>query len=323
MTRTYKATGINLKAMPFGETDRLLTILTPEYGLLRVVAPGARKHNSRLGGRSGLFVVNQLLLAKGKSLDKITQAESLASYPGLSRNLSKLTAGQYLAELTLQQALSQHPQADLYYLFTEHLNRIEAVEVSQVLPRLAHGVFQLLALAGVAPQVQQCCVSGRLLEPQFQQPDLQVGFSIEAGGTVSLQAAAQLGYPTVPGGADRGVSLISSPRVCSPPGPYSVDGAPSSQVQASVPAIISPGAAHRPQKRRRVAQELFPVSPIALDLMQQLAQETLPQLSRAQQYSESELQLAWRQIEQMLRQYAQFHFGQPIRSATLIDSYLA
>ncbi|UWU45655.1 Recombination protein O N terminal [Limnospira platensis C1] len=50
MSRTYKATGIILKAIPLGESDRLLTILTPEFGLMRVVAPGARKSRSRLGG---------------------------------------------------------------------------------------------------------------------------------------------------------------------------------------------------------------------------------------------------------------------------------
>ena len=33
MSRTYKATGINLKSMPLGEADRLLTILTREQGL--------------------------------------------------------------------------------------------------------------------------------------------------------------------------------------------------------------------------------------------------------------------------------------------------
>ena len=69
MSRTYKVTGINLKGMPLGEADRLLTILTQELGLIRVVAPGARKQNSKLGGRSGLFVVNELLIAKGRSLD--------------------------------------------------------------------------------------------------------------------------------------------------------------------------------------------------------------------------------------------------------------
>ena len=65
MSRTYKATGINLKAAPMGETDRLMTILTKEYGLLRAIAPGARKLKSRVGGRCGLFVVNELMLSKG------------------------------------------------------------------------------------------------------------------------------------------------------------------------------------------------------------------------------------------------------------------
>ena len=76
MSRTYKATGINLKAMPMGEADRLVTVLTKEQGVIRAIAPSARKHKSRLGGRSGLFVVNELLLTRGKSLDKILQAET-------------------------------------------------------------------------------------------------------------------------------------------------------------------------------------------------------------------------------------------------------
>ncbi|MGB3205538.1 MAG: DNA repair protein RecO, partial [Crinalium sp.] len=125
MSRTYKVTGINLKGMPLGEADRLLTILTKELGLIRVVAPGARKHNSKLGGRSGLFVVNELLIAKGRSLDKITQAETVESYPGLSKDLGKLAASQYLAEIVVSQALSEQPQAELYAVLNEHLRRIE------------------------------------------------------------------------------------------------------------------------------------------------------------------------------------------------------
>ena len=63
--RTYRATGINLKAIPLGEADRIVTILTPERGLVRAVAAGARKQKSQLGGRTELFVVNELVLAEG------------------------------------------------------------------------------------------------------------------------------------------------------------------------------------------------------------------------------------------------------------------
>ena len=168
MSRTYKATGINLKAVPMGETDRLMTILTKEYGLLRAIAPGARKHKSRLGGRSGLFVVNELMLSKGKSLDKMIQAQTQQSFPGLSQELARLTAGQYLAELVLCEA-SEQPQEALFELLVTHLERLENAPSRAVLACLAHGTFHILALAGVAPELHYCCLSREPIKPQLGQ----------------------------------------------------------------------------------------------------------------------------------------------------------
>jgi DNA repair protein RecO (recombination protein O) len=114
MSATYKATGINLKTIPIGENDRLVTILTSEYGLIKAIVPGARKSNSSLGGRAALFVVNNLLIVKGRSIDKMTQAETVLTYKKSLGDLGKLAASQYLAEIVLAQALSDHPQAELY-----------------------------------------------------------------------------------------------------------------------------------------------------------------------------------------------------------------
>ena len=192
MGKTYKATGINLKGKPLGEYDRLLTILTPEYGLIRATAPGARKHRSFLSGKSELFVVNQLLISKGRSLDKIIQVETIESYPGLSKNLGKLAAGQYLAELVLHQALSEQPQKEIFYLLREHLSRLESLSAEDLklpnllLAYLAHGIYHLLALDGIAPQVQMCCATGRALKPNLRDPQWRIWFSIDSGGTVAF-----------------------------------------------------------------------------------------------------------------------------------------
>ena len=186
MSGTYKTIGINLKSTPLGESDRLLTVLSEEHGLLRVVAPGSRKQNSSLSGRSSLFVVNQLLIAKGRNLDKIIQAESLESYPGLSQDLRKLTVSQYLAELTLCQALSDQPQVELFCLLREHLDRLEQHSASAALACLTHATFHLLALAGLAPQVQTCCISQQPIEPVVDDLNWRVGFSVIAGGVVRL-----------------------------------------------------------------------------------------------------------------------------------------
>ncbi|MER3433030.1 MAG: DNA repair protein RecO [Leptolyngbya sp. ERB_1_1] len=289
MSRTYKAIGINLKAMPLGEADRIVTILTKEFGLLRAVAMGARKQNSKLGGRSGLFVVNELLMAKGRSLDKITQAETLESYPGLARNLKKLTAGQYLAELALQQALSEQPQEELFYLLNEHLGRIEQSTDAEVLPRLIHAVFQLLVVAGIAPQVHQCSITGAVIEPDFSNEDSQAGFSSTIGGVVKLEELDRLVEEQSP-----------SYRVHSPVGEYRVTNSKS---------VTAP-------PRKSSAALNVPLHAPELAALQHLPQAEPPP---PDQHPLS----VWLTLEKLLRQYAQYHFDQPIRSAALIESCFA
>ncbi|MEH1984074.1 DNA repair protein RecO [Nostoc sp.] len=293
MSRTYKATGINLKTQALGESDKIVTILTREFGLIRAVAPGSRKHNSSLGGRSGMFVVNELLIAKGRSLDKITQAQTLKTYPGLAKDLGKLAASQYLAEIVLCEALSEQPQEELYDLFNEHLHRLEAVSSanpSGVLAHLAHGVFHLLALAGLTPQVQICCLSQRSLKPDFTDPNWQVGFSIPAGGTVSLEARERL--------RKEGQREINNQF----PMPNAPCPMPHTQTvvvhRQEIPVISS----------RLGAMELA--------LLQHLSQPEIMQIDGARDHN-------WLSVEQILRQYAQYQLGRPIRSATLMDSYFA
>jgi DNA repair protein RecO (recombination protein O) len=193
MSKTYQATGIILKGMPLGEADRLLTILSPEYGLIRAVAPGARKYKSTLRGRSELFVVNQWSIVKGRSLDKITQAETLETYSRLSRDLGRLAASQYLAELVLCLALSDQPQKELYELLSEHLRRIEQCSDDRnLLAYLSQAVFHLLAIAGIAPEVQRCCLTQKAIAPNFSDSHWRVGFSFEGGGLVNLSVRESL-----------------------------------------------------------------------------------------------------------------------------------
>jgi DNA repair protein RecO (recombination protein O) len=282
MSRTYKTIGINLKSMPLGERDRLLTVLTREYGLVRAVAPGSRQHKSQLAGRSTLFAINELSMSKGKTLDRITQAETIASYPGLSRNLGTLTASQYFAELVLAQALSEQPQAELFDLLVEHLSRLDRLSATvvpaDVLARLNHGIFHLLTSAGLEPQVRECCLTQRAIVPDIANPNWRVGFKIDAGGIIALMEESQPHVAKETGGN------------------YRIDRSP------SLPLIY--------------------LNATELTLLQQLALPELPLLPESLERSPTIVR-SWVTIERILRQYAQYHFGRAIRSATLMDSYLA
>ncbi len=301
MGRVYKATGINLKSMPLGESDRLLSILTHEYGLIRAVAVGARKPRSKLGGRSSLFVVNELLLIQGRSLDKVSQAETITSFAGLSQNLAKLTASQYLAELALYQALSNQSQADLMTLLCQQLTQLEQARDNEVLPYLTWGILQLLEIAGVLPHVQSCCLTQQPLVPTEIDPSWQVGFSPSAGGTILLSAQPQK------------LGLIRR----SPPDQFRTAEISQTRYQT------------RPRNGEQSPQ-ILRLNAVELDLLQTLAQSLLgksvdastPFLSfvplppRVPEYSLS----VWMAIERVLRHYAQYYFDRSIRSAALIET---
>lgn len=187
MSQTYQTTGIILKQNPFKENDLLVTIFSPEYGLIRAIAPGARKYKSSLRGRIQPLVVNEFLIIKGKSLDRLIQADTKESYPKLSQHLGKLTISQYLAEIVLNLAPEEQPQKELYNNFNYHLKNLEKIEHNfDLCPYLCQGVFDILTIAGIAPEVNYCLFTDHPLIPNFNQSHWQVGFSFSHGGLIQL-----------------------------------------------------------------------------------------------------------------------------------------
>lgn len=66
MNNNLRTKAIVLRRINYGEADRILTILTPENGILSVIARGVRREKSRLSGGIELFAICDLSLAKGR-----------------------------------------------------------------------------------------------------------------------------------------------------------------------------------------------------------------------------------------------------------------
>jgi DNA repair protein RecO (recombination protein O) len=292
MGQTYKATGINLKSIPLGEADRVLTILTREHGLIRAVAPGSRKPKAKLGGRSELFVVNQLLLSKGRSLDRITQADSIESYLRLSRNLAKLTVSQYWAEIVLYQTPVHEPNAPLFDLLCERLADLANCDPGiPILIHLVYGMTQLLSLAGVTPQIEHCCITHERIRPETI-GNGRVVFSPDAGGVV---------LPTT--------RLTDHSSHSDQP------------LMREASSVYSPGGG---SQHGVVGQKSMTLSAVELGLMQQLfrIQQITPpsQTLPAELLALADIAPHWLRLEQILRGYVQYHTERTIRSASLLES---
>src|SRR3990170_5452739 len=73
-SRVYVTDAIVLSRFALGEADRVLTVITPELGKLRVIAKGVRKPTSRIGGTLEPFAELRLQLAHGRTFEVVTQA---------------------------------------------------------------------------------------------------------------------------------------------------------------------------------------------------------------------------------------------------------
>ena len=77
---SYRDDGIVLRTQKLGEADRIVTLLTRRAGRVRAVAKGVRRTKSRFGARLEPFTHVDLLLYEGRSLDYITQADTVRPY---------------------------------------------------------------------------------------------------------------------------------------------------------------------------------------------------------------------------------------------------
>ncbi|MEJ2209197.1 MAG: DNA repair protein RecO [Anaerolineae bacterium] len=170
--RVYRTEGIVLRRSDFGEADRLLTVFTPERGKLRLVAKGARKPSSRKSGHVELFCHSQFMVAVGRELDIVTQAETLEPYRGLREELLPTTYAYYIAELADAFTGERDENRLLYHLLLDAFRWLSEAAGEEggpgdTLPLLArYYELHLLSLVGYQPQLFVCVGCRERLEPQ-------------------------------------------------------------------------------------------------------------------------------------------------------------
>jgi DNA repair protein RecO (recombination protein O) len=162
--RVYRTEAIVLRRTDFGEADRLLTAFTPERGKLRLVAKGARKPSSRKSGHVELFSHGQFMVAVGRNLDIITQAETLEPYLPLREDLLRTTYAYYVAELADAFTAEQDENRPLFELLKDAFGWVCAADDLPLVARYYE--LHLLGLAGYQPQLFVCGGCKKRLEPE-------------------------------------------------------------------------------------------------------------------------------------------------------------
>jgi DNA repair protein RecO (recombination protein O) len=153
----YKVEGIVVRRRNLGEADRLVTILTRDRGKVTVVAKGARRPKSRLGGRLEPPTRFRALVAEGRSLDVISQVEVLDAHAPLRSDLERMGDVSVVLELADRGLAERNAHPDVFRLLGETLNlmRGDMHEVAGL-----WFTARLLVLTGHRPAVGRCASCG-------------------------------------------------------------------------------------------------------------------------------------------------------------------
>jgi DNA repair protein RecO (recombination protein O) len=173
----YRDDAIVLRTQKLGEADRIVTLLTREHGKVRAVGKGVRRTTSRFGARLEPFMVVDAQLHSGRSLDTVTQVETVGAYARtICEDYAAYTAGAAMLEAADRLVAAEHePAVQQYWLLAGALRALaqQAHTPSLVLDSY---LLRALAVAGWAPSFTDCARCG--------EPGPHHSFNVASGGAV-------------------------------------------------------------------------------------------------------------------------------------------
>ncbi|MDT0181415.1 DNA repair protein RecO [Microbacterium sp. ARD31] len=177
---TYRDEVVVLRTHKLGEADRIVTLLSRRHGKIRAVAKGVRRTTSRFGARLEPFMVADVQLYEGRSLDIVQQAESLGSYGvDIAVHYDRYTSAHAMVEAAdrLNEAEATPQQ---YLLLVGGLRALARGEhASRSI--LDSYLLRAMALSGWAPGLAECARCGA--------PGPHESFVAQLGGMVCRDCA--------------------------------------------------------------------------------------------------------------------------------------
>jgi DNA repair protein RecO (recombination protein O) len=172
--RSYRTQAIILGHKDYGEADRILKVFTFEKGKITAIAKGVRRIRSRKAGHLEPFTRVTLLLAKGRNMDIVTQAETVDNYSGLRGDLQRLGYASYVVEVLDRFTYEEGQNIGIFRLLANTLKRLESHPKPATVAHYYE--LRLLDLVGFRPQLFECVDCGKPIRAEDQY------FSPLAGG---------------------------------------------------------------------------------------------------------------------------------------------
>lgn len=147
--------GLVIREQTIGESDRLVTLLTADWGLVRAFVRGAKQTRSRLASSTSLFAYSDFSLYRSRDAFVVDNASPIEVFFDLRRDIVRLGLAQYFAQLAYELAAEEQPAEEMLSVI---LNSLHLLCSSSKDIRIIKSAVELrlLSLGGYMPNILAC-----------------------------------------------------------------------------------------------------------------------------------------------------------------------
>jgi DNA repair protein RecO (recombination protein O) len=177
--------GIILARTDYGEADKIITMLTPDHGKLRLIAKGVRRIKSKLAGGVELFSISRVTYIKGRSdIGTLVSARLEEHFGNIVKDIDRTMLGYDLIK-QLDRNTEDQPEADYFTLMQHVFTALNTSEIPLEVIRLWF-YMQLLRLSGHSPNLHTDTAGIKLAADQAYEFDFDtMGFYVREGGAIT------------------------------------------------------------------------------------------------------------------------------------------
>lgn len=147
--------GLIIREQTIGESDRLVTLLTADLGIVRAFVRRAKTYKNKNLSATSLFVYGDFTLYKGKDAYVIDSASPIEVFFDLRNDIERLALAQYFAQLTYYLGTEEQPAPEMLRLILNALYLLCKGEKDLKLIKAAVEM-RMVCLGGYMPNVLAC-----------------------------------------------------------------------------------------------------------------------------------------------------------------------
>jgi DNA repair protein RecO (recombination protein O) len=154
--RGKRTAAVVLRTVPFGESDKIVTLLSEDAGKITGIAKAAKRSRKRFGAALELFCHVQIDYRERRGADLVflERAIILRPWSGLVASLDRYTAATHIIEVADKISAERETGCDLYDVVVAALERLDRAEPCAATLR----IFELavLAASGYGADFSRC-----------------------------------------------------------------------------------------------------------------------------------------------------------------------